>query len=96
MNGEKIHRVNLQVHLMKDTRAGTMSAIEISSVDGFQGREKEAIIISMVHNSCSQNLQAVYMHIRSGQQKVCSNATADLHLRPDVARLLLCLSLCYQ
>lgn len=47
--------MNLQVHLMKDMRADTMSAIEISSVDGFQGREKEAIIISMVNNSCSQS-----------------------------------------
>ncbi len=42
----------LQVHLLKELRPGALSGVEISSVDGFQGREKEAIIISMV--SCSQ------------------------------------------
>lgn len=37
-----------QVHLLKELRPQSLSALEISSVDGFQGREKEAIIISMV------------------------------------------------
>ena len=37
-----------QVHLLKELRPSSLSAMEISSVDGFQGREKEAIIISMV------------------------------------------------
>ena len=52
---ESGHRAHLQVHLMKDMRADTMSALEISSVDGFQGREKEAIIISMVHKCSSSS-----------------------------------------
>ena len=41
-----------QVHLLKELRPEALSAMEVSSVDGFQGREKEAIIISMVrtHN----------------------------------------------
>ena len=43
----------MQVHLMKSMRADSMSGVEISSVDGFQGREKEAIIISMVRQSTS-------------------------------------------
>ena len=38
----------MQVHLMKSMRTKDLSAMEVSSVDGFQGREKEAIIISMV------------------------------------------------
>lgn len=38
---------------MKSMRVDSMSGIEISSVDGFQGREKEAIIISMVRQSTS-------------------------------------------
>ena len=37
-----------QVHLLKELRPSALSAMEISSVDGFQGREKEAIIICMV------------------------------------------------
>ena len=43
-----ISRADVQVHLMKSMRTESMLATEISSVDGFQGREKEAIIISMV------------------------------------------------
>ena len=72
------HRLHLQVHLIKDMRADTLSAMEISSVDGFQGREKEAIIISMVQ-SAALKLQALDMHIKNGQQRLCSIATSDLH-----------------
>ena len=37
-----------QVHLLKELRPEALAAMEVSSVDGFQGREKEAVIISMV------------------------------------------------
>lgn len=38
-----------QVALLKESRPEKLSTtLEISTVDGFQGREKEAIVISMV------------------------------------------------
>ena len=41
----------MQVHLLKELRPGLLAGTEVSSVDGFQGREKEAIIISMVRST---------------------------------------------
>jgi superfamily I DNA and/or RNA helicase len=39
----------VQVALLKELRPEKLSStLEISTVDGFQGREKEAIVISMV------------------------------------------------
>ena len=42
---------NAQVSLLKEMRPEKYSALEISSVDGFQGREKEALVISMVRSN---------------------------------------------
>lgn len=42
----------MQVALLKELRAQSVGgALEISSVDGFQGREKEAILVSMVRSN---------------------------------------------
>lgn len=51
----------MQVGLLKEMMREKMpmalsSGVEISSVDGFQGREKEAIIISMVRSNDSKGV----------------------------------------
>lgn len=38
----------LQVNLLREMRSDKYPGVEISTVDGFQGREKEVVIISMV------------------------------------------------
>lgn len=40
-----------QVSMLKKSLSGTFDAIEISTVDGFQGREKEVIILSLVRSN---------------------------------------------
>jgi len=42
---------NAQVALLRELRTDKLQSVEISSVDGFQGREKEAIVISMVRSN---------------------------------------------
>lgn len=42
---------NLQVELLRQMLSGKYPQLEIRSVDGFQGREKEAIILSLVRSN---------------------------------------------
>ncbi|XP_059153320.1 DNA-binding protein SMUBP-2-like [Physella acuta] len=42
---------NMQVELIRTRLSGQYPSLEIKSVDGFQGREKEAVVISMVRSN---------------------------------------------
>ncbi|PIK42599.1 putative DNA-binding protein SMUBP-2 [Apostichopus japonicus] len=42
---------NLQVQLLRQRVSGTYPGVEIKSVDGFQGREKEAVVMSLVRSN---------------------------------------------
>ncbi|KAL6763961.1 P-loop containing nucleoside triphosphate hydrolase protein [Haematococcus lacustris] len=46
-----ISAYNAQVALLRELRGDTFVGLEVSSVDGFQGREKEAIVISTVRSN---------------------------------------------
>ncbi|CAL8356453.1 unnamed protein product [Lota lota] len=42
---------NLQVDLLRQRLSGRYPALEIKSVDGFQGREKEAVVLTLVRSN---------------------------------------------
>uniref|UniRef100_A0A8C4WWW5 DNA helicase n=1 Tax=Eptatretus burgeri TaxID=7764 RepID=A0A8C4WWW5_EPTBU len=42
---------NLQVHLLRQTLSVAHPGLEVKSVDGFQGREKEAVVLSLVRSN---------------------------------------------
>ncbi|XP_046889814.1 DNA-binding protein SMUBP-2 [Hypomesus transpacificus] len=42
---------NLQVHLLRQKLSAKHPELEIKSVDGFQGREKEAVVLSLVRSN---------------------------------------------
>ena len=55
---------SIQVDLLRQALNGDYPALEICSVDGFQGREKEAVLLSLVRsNAIAQVLQFHWINI---------------------------------
>lgn len=55
---------NAQVAVLRELRTDALRAVEISSVDGFQGREKEAIVISTVRSNATREVGFLADHRR--------------------------------
>ena len=70
----------VQVALLREMRGEDLAAVEVSSVDGFQGREKEAIVISMVRCNAEGSIGFLSDRRRFG--------TPPVHLRVPLHFLL--------
>ncbi|XP_053648045.1 DNA-binding protein SMUBP-2 isoform X2 [Cherax quadricarinatus] len=79
---------NLQVELVRSLLRDTHPAIEVRSVDGFQGREKEAVVISLVRSnkqgtvgflSEDRRLNVAVTRARRHLTVVCDSDTVNKH-----------------
>jgi AAA domain len=63
---------SLQVVYLKILRGKEqkLKEVEISTVDGFQGREKEAIIISMVRSNSKREVCMIHNHFIGTRTRV--------------------------
>lgn len=48
--------ISVKVDLLRQKLSGRHPELEIKSVDGFQGREKEAVVLSLVRSNRKGNL----------------------------------------
>ena len=61
------------MELLRLRLSSTYPALEIKSVDGFQGREKEAVVISLVRSNKKGNLwkeMMVYFKLGRNTRKI--------------------------
>jgi superfamily I DNA and/or RNA helicase len=97
VRGEEIGVVtpyNAQVNLLR-SKLGAHRGLEISTVDGFQGREKEAIVLSLVRSNPrgevgfladERRLNVAVTRARRHAALIADSATVSAH--PFLARLL--------
>jgi len=85
---------NAQVNRLRDLLAAQCHAgLEISSVDGFQGREKEAIIISQVRSNAERQVgflkddRRTNVAITRARRFVCVVCDSDVRLEHLLALL---------
>eukprot|EP00055_Hartaetosiga_balthica_P006051 m.18588 g.18588 ORF g.18588 m.18588 type:complete len:1068 (+) comp4984_c0_seq1:136-3339(+) len=89
---------NLQVEAIRTKLAAENIQIEVSSVDGFQGREKEAIIISLVRSNTKRavgflsDYRRINVAITRAKRHLCivgdsNTVTSDSHMASLVAFL---------
>ncbi|XP_017504092.3 DNA-binding protein SMUBP-2 isoform X3 [Manis javanica] len=79
---------NLQVDLLRQSLAHTYPELEIKSVDGFQGREKEAVILSFVRSNRKgevgflaedRRINVAITRARRHVAVICDTRTANSH-----------------
>ncbi|XP_057362671.1 DNA-binding protein SMUBP-2 isoform X2 [Manis pentadactyla] len=79
---------NLQVDLLRRSLAHTYPELEIKSVDGFQGREKEAVILSFVRSNRKgevgflaedRRINVAITRARRHVAVICDTRTANSH-----------------
>lgn len=86
---------NGQVSLLREQLLETYPALEIGTVDGFQGREKEAILISMVRSNSAREVgflredRRMNVAITRARRHVCIILDSDtVGSHPFLARLV--------